>query len=85
MSFKEVTCNLLVCDTCGEGEDNGDYVPHYRPGDAPNEALDAYWKELDDGKHICPGCQGLYGEPPKRPVMMSTDGITRLPEVEAQP
>lgn len=58
MSFKEVTCRLLVCDGCGADDDKGDFIPHYQAGEPlPDYRGDWYIGGGPEGKDYCEDCR----------------------------
>lgn len=56
MAFKTVTCQVALCDECGQTFENPDGGEvHFDSQQQAREIADSYeWVALDDGRLICP-------------------------------
>jgi hypothetical protein len=61
MSLKPIQCSILVCDGCGDGDDNGDFVPHYAAGAtadmSPLQDGGWYASGKPEGPDYCEDCR----------------------------
>jgi hypothetical protein len=57
MAIKTLTCNIAVCDDCGDEYENGDFTPHWPTvGEAINDAVGGEWWSKDDAL-LCHACK----------------------------
>jgi len=60
--WTEITCVLPACTTCGNGPDNDEYTPHFRPEQARESLIGDYgWRVLPPGSDgaeilLCKSC-----------------------------